>query len=147
MSSKKNKKLDSELILQKLAELENYVNLLKEIVKIKKEQYVLDYKAKYASERLLQISIECILDIGNHIISRLALGKPQTYKEIIEILVKHEILPVKIKEKMVKIVAFRNRLVHRYSNLEPTMIYEKIHQAIQDFSEFAKQIEKMVEND
>lgn len=132
MSSKKNKKLDSELILQKLAELEKYVNLLEEMATTKKEQFMLDYKAIYASERLLQISIECILDVGNHIISRLALGKPQTYKEIIEKLVTHKILPVKAKEKMVRMVAFRNRLVHRYSNLDPTIIYEKIFQAIQD---------------
>ncbi|NLZ32328.1 MAG: DUF86 domain-containing protein [Firmicutes bacterium] len=41
----------------------------------------------------MQVSIEAILDISHHIVSRKHLGTPKSYRETIELLTKHGILP------------------------------------------------------
>lgn len=46
-----------------------------------------------AAIRILQVSIEAMLDISHHLVSRKHLGTPKSYRETIELLTQAGILP------------------------------------------------------
>jgi uncharacterized protein YutE (UPF0331/DUF86 family) len=60
---------------------------LREIVAGGREAFLADDITITASIRYLQTSIEAVIDIGNHVISREGLGIPRTYAETIDLLV------------------------------------------------------------
>jgi len=46
------------------------------------EEFASDFKVSGAAERYLQVAIECMIDIGNEIISSLQLKRPERYRDI-----------------------------------------------------------------
>jgi len=104
-----------------------------------------NYTLRGAIERYLQVAIECCLDIGEMIISFERLKKPETYREIIEILGKASILPEEFARKFIEAVKFRNILVHMYADVDVKIIHEILQEKLDDFNEFAKYIAKYLE--
>jgi uncharacterized protein YutE (UPF0331/DUF86 family) len=51
-----------------------------------KEELRENYTLRGAVERYLHLALECTLDIGEMIISKEGLRKPESYREVIEIL-------------------------------------------------------------
>ena len=72
----RNKNLDKEKIFSKLDELDDYIEELEKIKPMDLDEYNGSIEKKRACERLLQISIETVLDICNIIVSNLKLGVP-----------------------------------------------------------------------
>ena len=80
----------------------------------------------HAATRMLQISIETMIDIGNHIVANNHLGTPKTYRETFELLVENQILPKKDLALFITMVKFRNRAVHLYDKISNEEIYNII---------------------
>jgi uncharacterized protein YutE (UPF0331/DUF86 family) len=76
--------LDKERILAKIDELEGYIKELKQIVPENFEGYKSSIEKRRACERLLHISIECVMDICSVIVSNLRLGLPSEEDNIIK---------------------------------------------------------------
>ena len=71
----------------------------------------------------MHLAIECLLDIGNHIISDQGYEKPENYADIFRILRVNAIIPDKLFDNLQGIAAFRNILVHDYIRLDRTKVY------------------------
>ncbi len=69
---------------------------------------------KSAAERLMQIAIEEVMNIGNHIISGNGLRKAESYRDIFKVLAEHKIISVKMSDELQQFAVFRNRMVHLY---------------------------------
>jgi uncharacterized protein YutE (UPF0331/DUF86 family) len=136
MSDKSNKKIDKELIIQKIDEMNKYVEHLESMKKLSKKDFLEDKVNVFATERLLQITIECLLDIGNHIISKLGLGKPQVYRDIALKLYEKDIISKDLKDIFIEMIAFRNRLVHHYYKIDSEILYQIITNQTQNFHTF-----------
>ncbi|MHA1266151.1 MAG: type VII toxin-antitoxin system HepT family RNase toxin [Candidatus Helarchaeota archaeon] len=136
--------LNSNVVNSRISKLREYIKILKDLANESKENFISNYKIYGLAERYLQLAIECILDIGNHIISRLELKKPETYQDILLILGENSILPKYFAEKVAKMAGFRNILVHGYTDIDETIVYEQTHDGIQDFEEFIKYILKFL---
>ncbi len=93
-----------------------------------------------AAVRLLQTSIEAVLDISHHIVARKHLGIPQTYGESIELLAKAGILSQKELPNFINMVKFRNRAVHLYDNIPGEEVYKIIQYHLPDFEYFISSI-------
>ena len=68
--------MDRERILAKIDELNQYIAELEAIMPQNFEEYVESIEERRACERLLQIAIECILDICALLVKELKLGLP-----------------------------------------------------------------------
>ena len=79
-----------------------------------------------SAKHLLQISIECCLDICNHIIASENLGAPKNYADTFKILTDSDILPEKFLPNFQQMARFRNRLVHIYWGIEGEAVYKII---------------------
>lgn len=89
-------------------------------------------------ERNLHLAIEASLDIANHIISSYSFRQPETLSDIINILEEQNIITSEFAEKIEKLPAFRNILVHEYLVIDRKLVYEKIKSYIPDLEEFMK---------
>ena len=134
-------------ILNKLEKLQEYVGILNSYKKHTLDEIKGDFTLKGAIERYLQVALENVLDIGEMIISMKGLKKPETYKEIIEILGNEDILPKEFAEKFKEAAKFRNILVHMYVDIDVSIIYNILQHQLEDFNEFAKQVAKYLQSD
>ncbi len=127
-------------ILSKLEQLREYVKILDSYKKYSVEEIKNDFTLKGALERYLQVALECVLDIGEMIISMKSLKKPETYREVIEILGREGILPKEFSEEFKEAVKLRNILVHMYTEVDLNILYKILQNKLKDFNEFAKYV-------
>ena len=119
-----------ELIVARLERLRGYVKTLKVIQVYDLERFKNDVFVHATAERYLQLAIECLLDIGNHIIADQGFRKPDTYAEVLEILAENKTIPKSLFRELEGMAAFRNVLVHDYLRLDLDKVYSILHEKL-----------------
>lgn len=132
-------------ILTKLEMLADYLKLLREYQKRSFEEVKEDPTLRGAVERYLSLALECVFDVGEMIISLKGLRKPESYREVIEILGEGKILSKKFVEKFAPAGGFRNVLVHGYAKVDVKKVYKFLQENLTDFEDFAKQVARYLE--
>jgi uncharacterized protein YutE (UPF0331/DUF86 family) len=129
----------------KMKELQKNLVLLKSVAIIINEENLKEDMIRYwGIERGVQISIECVLDISNIIISALDIEKPDTYRECILTLSKEGILPSKFSSRIANMVSFRNILVHDYMSVDEKIMIDILKNHLNDFIDFMSYINKWI---
>ncbi len=82
-----------------------------------KEEYI-QQTDRYALERMAQLMIDCILDVGNAIIDGFIMRDPGSYEDIIDILVDEKVVQLKEGEGLKEIVRLRKMLVQDYISVQ-----------------------------
>jgi len=136
--------MDEKRILSKFKELENYLDELENIKPIDYEVYEKSIKDRRACERLLQISIESILDICNIIISGLKTGIPSDEDEVFDKLHSKKVISSEIKLILKEMKGFRNILVHKYGIVDNEKVFEIFSDRLTDFEKFKEEILKFL---
>lgn len=128
--------VDRDLLLRKLANLDEYVQQVSEFSHTTVEQYRADWKSQRIVERTLQMAIETSVDIGNHVIADRRLRVPSTYAEVFEILGEAGLLEASLVESLVAMARFRNVLVHGYARVDPVIVVRLLGENLDDFGRF-----------
>lgn len=122
-----------EIILERSQKCSEYLNQLENIVKdIEFEEFNNNPLIYGSAERFLHLSIEALIDIGNHIVSDDNLGRVNVYKDIALTLAKNNYLSEQQKELFIRIIAFRNILVHDYLDLDRDVIFKLLKNNLDD---------------
>ena len=132
--------VDKNIIMAKLGKLQQYLNYLRELRKSSFKDFMSDFKITGAVERYLQVSIECMIDIGNEIISSLQLQRPERYRDIPYILARSGVMPERFADTMASMIGFKNLLVHDYADINLKLVYEFLQTKLTDFEEFIRHI-------
>ena len=138
--------LDHDRVVIKLDELDAYIKELKEILPDSFKQYQIIEK-KRSCERLLQLCIECILDICRLFVSGLKLGLPSEENGIFEKLLKKKILSSEMTETLEEMKGFRNVLIHEYAKVDDEIVFEMATTRLDDFRRFKKEILKFLKKE
>ena len=133
--------VDRRVIEERLLKLEEYVNLLSGQQKISEAEFVSDPHIYGFVERFLHLAIECVIDVGNHVIASEGFEKPQEYKEIPAVLAGKQIIPEKFSRVLAEMAKFRNLLVHDYLKIDRHKVYGVLQKNLDDFRAFARYIE------
>lgn len=139
--------VDKEKITRYILELENYIKQLKEFEKIKRKDFIRDWKIYHLVERCLHLSIETFLSLGNIIISEFSLRKPDTYSDIPQILFENKILDFKLCEKLKELARFRNVLVHEYLSIDHNIVYDRFKIVPKTLLEFLENLKKLLKDE
>lgn len=131
--------LDRERVLAKIDVLDGYLRELREILPASFEEYQRIEKRR-ACERLLQVSIECVIIICGLIVSGLRLGLPAEEDDLFEKLEQAGIISSSRKEALKRMKGFRNILVHEYGRVDDLMVYEVLQTRMSDFEGFKREI-------
>ncbi|MFQ6062392.1 MAG: DUF86 domain-containing protein, partial [Methanosarcinales archaeon] len=102
--------MDKERVLGKIDELESYLKELNQIMPMSFREYK-NIEKKRSCERLLHISIECVLDICSIIVSELRLGLPTIEDDLFEKLKDEKVISEDMATKLKSMKSFRNILV------------------------------------
>lgn len=135
--------LDKERVLGKVAELDSYLEELRQIVPDTLAAYQ-KIEKKRSLERLLQLSIECVIDICKLLVSGLKLGVPSEENDIFEKLRAQGLLSKPIVTLLQDMRAFRNILFHEYATLKDEIVFEKVQNHRVDFQKVKKAILKVL---
>ncbi len=138
--------VNKDILMTRLDKLTEYINFLEGIEKYTEEEYVRNPFIYGASERFLHLAIECTIDIGNHIVSDKRYRKPESNRDVFEVLYENEILSLKIKENLGNMASFRNILVHDYVKINRSMVYRIIIDDLGDIKYFTKEIIRYFDN-
>ena len=137
--------LDKERVLAKIDELEGYLRELEQVKPASFEEYK-KIEKKRSCERLLQLSIECMIDICALVVTGLRLGLPSEEDDLFERLEQAGIISPLMKETLRKMKAFRNILVHEYGRIDDQLVYEVLQNKLEDFDTFKRKILEAIRN-
>lgn len=98
-------------------------------------------------ERHFQVAVEALLDIGNHLISKRALDKPESNAQVFTILGQSGLLPEDLAEKLARWARFRNILVHGYADLDPDLEHRALTRDLGELSQGASALARHLEDD
>ena len=128
--------VDRDLILRKLADLDQYVNQVSEYRDITLEAYRKDWRTQRIIERTLQMAIEVCADISNHVIADRGLRVPTTYADAFEVLAEAGLLDAALRDAMSRMSQFRNIIVHQYAEIDPAIVVRILREHLDDFGRF-----------
>lgn len=135
--------VDRERLLAKIDELDGYLREIREIMPVDFRDF-LKIEKRRACERLLQISIEGVIDICGLVVKGFRLGLPAEESDLFELLAKKGLITPAMKKKLRAMRGFRNIIVHEYGRVDEKIVYEMLTKRLKDFSGFKRQILKGV---
>jgi uncharacterized protein YutE (UPF0331/DUF86 family) len=131
-----------EKILTKFQQIDEYLSILRTISKTPKETFLKDKILIGSAKYYLQISIECCLDVANHIIASEKLRAPKDYADTFMVIQEEGIISTELGTRLRRMAKFRNRLVHLYGEIDNDYIYEYIKGDLKDIEEYKTEIIK-----
>lgn len=137
--------VDAETVRRRLRRLDGWVQRLRELGARPRQEFLRDPTAQAAAERLLQVSIQIVLDIGAHILSDRGVVDWEEYREIPERLARLGVIPNPLAERLARAAGQRNVLVHMYLEIDPERIHETLHLDLDVFAEFAAHVLRLIE--
>ncbi|NUM44361.1 MAG: DUF86 domain-containing protein [Anaerolineales bacterium] len=136
-----------EIILGLLESLGKYARQLKEMRPTSLRQLADDTLRYWAVLHGLQITVQHLVDIGEHILTSQNLAVPETYKDIIIELGRNKIIPYEFAERIKGMAGLRNVIVHRYLSVDPDLIWNILTNHLDDFKTFSVYIYDYLERE
>jgi uncharacterized protein YutE (UPF0331/DUF86 family) len=137
--------VDRDRILAKLDELDGYGRELRQIVPQTFEEYLQKVEKRRATERLLQISVECILDVCHLFVSGLRLGLPAQEDDLVSRMDAAGLISPDLAGLLRRMRRFRNILVHEYGEVDDHIVFEMARERLADLVRFRGEILKALE--
>jgi len=138
--------VDREVIRARLDVIaENLEILRREVVPLSREALTTDHNHYLKAERLIQVAIQAVIDICNHLNAALQLHAVRDQRQVIQNLARHGVFPKDFSDTLVQMVGFRNILVHDYCVIDLNRLYEITQNNLDDFDSFARYINEYLE--
>lgn len=125
-----------EKIAQKFFQVDEYLGILRSISKTPLEDFLKDKIIIGSAKYYLQVSIECCLDVANHIIASEHFRVPRDYADSFMVIEEEGIVARELGQKLRQMAKFRNRLVQLYGEIDDAYVYEFIKEDLKDIEEF-----------
>lgn len=120
--------------------IETVLPVLQRIAQMEQKEWSNDPMALLAAERAVHVTIESVVDVGNHIIDGFIMRDPGSYVDIIDILQDEQVIPLDTAKAMKVWVGFRRPLVQRFKELEPSELYSVIQHYVDDLPQFGSHV-------
>jgi len=134
--------VDKEKIRQKLQFMREELRKLQRLQGMDPSHFKSNHIYEAAATRMLQVTIEALLDICAHLVSREGWGLPKTYTEAVELVARHGLIPSEMENTFKAMARFRNRIVHLYDEVDAGEIWDIIQNHLDDFRPFIAAVVK-----
>ncbi len=133
--------VDQVRVLSKLEELTGYLAELRAVLPEDKEQYQAS-AIKRACERLIQLCVECTIDISKKLVIGRRLGIPNDEIDLFEKLKTANVFSEAMLVKLKAMRGLRNVLVHEYTDIDDDRVYEILQHHLDDFEQFIMEVKR-----
>lgn len=137
--------IDKDLIFQKINKTQNYLQRIYKTIDGDVNR-IDDYDVQDVMTLNLQRAVQLVIDLAAHVVRANSLGMPKTLKENFQLLHQNHLIDKSLKEKMERMVGFRNVAVHDYESINPQILKNIFKSHLSDIEEFYTVILKNVEN-
>lgn len=127
------------IVKVRLRKIEECVAELRELRKIPERTFLANRAVRAAAERLLQVAIQSLLDIGSHLIAEHGFREAESYSDIIDILGEERVIPKTFAGRIRGMAGLRNILVHDYLEIDPTELRRHLGR-IRDFERYGQYV-------
>lgn len=118
-------------------------NLLKEYKELKVESF----HEKLALERLSQLLIESIIDVGNMMIDGFIMRDPGSYEDIIDILEDEKVIPESESHSYKEVIGLRKMLVKDYLHIYHEKLKLVLDESYSELIQFTTRIREYLNNE
>ncbi|WML30221.1 DUF86 domain-containing protein [Neobacillus sp. OS1-32] len=102
---------------------------------------------KAALERITQMCLESVLDVGNTMIDGFIMRDPGSYEDIIDILMDEKVISQETGEALKVLISFRKPLVQSYTDIDHQQLLEQFSQHLPALSIFAENVRDYLKNE
>ena len=126
------------VIAQKLQHLDAVLTDLRSLGCLTVQELEQDWRTKRAVERSLQILVEIVIDICQRMLSLESQAPAATGRDALDRVIQMGILGR--HDAYLKMVQFRNFLVHRYERVDNEILLDIVNRRLVDFERFRNEI-------
>ncbi len=139
------KKLNIERIREKVADIKENLQVLRNYSKKDREEFIANKEAVRSAKYAFIVMIEASSNIANHLCARLINTSPDNYAECFLLLGKHELISKKLAANLSKMAGFRNILVHGYTEIDDSKIYDFLQTSLADLDLYLEELSCLLE--
>lgn len=139
--------VDNSLVLRKVADLQRYLEQVREFAGITIEAYESDWRTQRIVERTLQMIIETCVDIAHHIISGQGMRIPASYADAFKVLAENLVIESELLVPMDRMAKFRNVVVHQYEEVDAEIVIAILTKGLPDLEKYIAAILNYLKRD
>lgn len=132
--------VDKSLALRKIADLQTYLDQIREFAGITLQDYKSDWKTQRIVERTLQMIIEACVDLAHHIISDEGMRTPTSYADAFKVLAENRVIDSNLLVTMDRMAKFRNVVVHQYEEVDAEIVIAILRKRLPDLEQYISAI-------
>lgn len=137
--------LDKAVVQRHLLELERIVAALRGFQGITVDELTRSLEKQWAVQHGLQLAIQNVLDIGNHLLLAAGVTDIEDYTDIIDRTGERDIVPPDFARAIRPMAGFRNLLVHAYTRVDAARVHQALQTHLDDFQTFAQHIQRYLD--
>ena len=132
--------VDRERVLAKLDALHGYERELGVVLPASLNDYKASLEKRRATERLLQISVECVLDICGLLVAGLRLGLPAEEENLFDRLEQALVFSPDLVRTLRAMRRFQNILVHEHGAVDDEIVFRLALRLSGDVKRFTTEV-------
>lgn len=121
-----------EVIHKRLEKLDEYLAILHQLQRYSYDEFIGNPERYGSAERFLQLAIESLNDLGNHVVADDGLGTVDWYSDIPRRLREAGLINPSQEETWIRMIGFRNILVHDYLKIDRTIVFRVLQDNLGD---------------
>lgn len=130
----------NDVVINKIQNMQRCVRRAREIYQSNPGSFASDYNLQDASILNVLRTCETAIDLANHAIRVRKLGIPVSSAESFDLLHAERVIDAQLTDRMKKMVAFRNTVVHQYTKTDLAIVEAVIVSGLNDLLLFADKI-------
>lgn len=139
--------VDAVKARQLLARYRRYREYLKDLAGRPDAELRADFAVMGGVHHYLLLAVECVLDLGSHLISSEGYEPPSNYADIFRVLRDEQVLDPELAERLMAMARFRNVLVHMYAEVDEERVLQILRGPIGDLDLFVARVRERFARD
>lgn len=133
-------KFNPDVVQRLLAEYLEACRLLKELSRLSFSAFSGDPHKVASAKYHFIVAIEAATDLCNHVIAKNGLRVPEDYADTFKVMAENNFFSRDFINTLVNMARFRNRLVHRYWDVDTEYLYSILAGNLGDLDRFLEEI-------
>ncbi|ACI19445.1 type VII toxin-antitoxin system HepT family RNase toxin [Dictyoglomus thermophilum] len=135
--------IDLEKIKQRVSDIIESIEEINKLTSMDEGEFWVDKRNIASLKYFLLQAIEALGSICVHICAKKLNRGVSSIGECIELLQKENIISLDLFVRLKKMIGFRNRLIHRYWEIDDKKVYEYAQKDLKDLYDFINEIKKL----